>query len=110
MIGENVALEVLREGADDWVPIDALLWHARAVSGGEDFRRVAIESLAFLMTRGLAMVGDIGESGFEPWRGELQAVLDRVTACCAALNWEPQGGCCWISATADGSAFVNAHE
>ncbi|MCO5968918.1 hypothetical protein [Actinoallomurus soli] len=104
----EIADEVLREGADDWVPLDSLIWYAResASNSGSDFKRLAIEALEFLLSEELVLVGDLGESGFEPWATSTTKTIERIVAACESTDWKPSGGLCWLSTTPKGDQRV----
>jgi len=101
----QIAANVLRDGLDDWVPIDTLIWYAREASSksGYSFKEVAVDVIDYLLTEGLAVAGDIGEDGFEEWTGSPTEVMQRVVAKCESLNWQPYGGACWLSNTKKGN-------
>ncbi len=105
---EKIARTLLREGEDDWWPIDVLIWHAREVSpeSADDFKSVAVAVLRFLLFEELATVGDIGESGFESWSTSLDETVEIVVSKCETVNWEPLGGLCWMSNTAKGNRYI----
>lgn len=101
---ENIADEILKEGLDDWVPLDTLIWSAREVAEKSeyDFKSLTIDVLHFLLSEGLALVGDIGDSGFDAWTTPPAETIERIVAACERLDWQPAGGLCWISTTPKG--------
>ena len=105
---EEISYALLREGVDDWWPIDVLLWHAREASPdpADSFKEVAVSVLGFLLSQDLATVGEIGESGFEPWSTSFDETMETVVSKCESVNWEPFGGLCWISNTAKGNRYI----
>ena len=106
---ETVADEVLREGLDDWIPIDVLLWHAKksAMRSGCEFKEIVRGVLRFLLAEDLVMIGDIGDSGFESWSISPVEAVDRAIYLCDSMGWEPFGGACWIANTKKGSGRVS---
>ena len=105
---EQVVRGVLLEGVDDWLPLDVLIWHARqhaqGVPGG--FKQVVLDALEKLLAERLALVGDIGDRGFQSWSVPTAEAIGRIVAECNAVNWEPYGSLCWISNTLEGTQFV----
>lgn len=105
---ENIADEILREGLDDWVPLDTLIWSARevAVKSECDFKTMTIDVLNFLLSEGFALVGDISDSGFTSWTTPPAETIERIVVACEAMGWQPAGGLCWISTTPKGDQRV----
>jgi hypothetical protein len=105
---EEVIARIVRAGLDDWVPVDVLLWYARRASPDpvDSFKEVAITALRILLNEELATVGDIGETGFERWKGTVGESVDRIIAECEAMNWEPLGSLCWLSSTPNGDQLA----
>jgi hypothetical protein len=105
---QQIAADVLRDGLDDWVPIDTLIWYAREASPKSDnsFKEVAIDVIGYLLSEGLAIAGDIGDDGFQEWAGSPADVTQRVVVKCESLNWQPYGGACWLSNTEKGRELV----
>src|SRR5436189_6457627 len=96
--------EVLREGLDDWVMLDTLIWLAKedSLQSNVDFRETVLSVLTVLIDEGLAEVGDLHDQGVRPWSGSTEDVVSRVAASCERLSWEPMGGVCWIANTPKG--------
>jgi hypothetical protein len=105
---EQIVAHVLREGLDDWVPIDTLLWYARQDSPEpiEAFKQVAISAMEILLFEGLSVIGDIGDEGFAEWPGPPVEVIGRVVAECDAVDWQPFGAVCWLSNTEKGTRRI----
>ena len=100
----DIADKVLGAGLDDWVMFDTLLYYAReaAVDSPGAYKQTAIDTLEYLLKNHLVAVGDIGDTGFEPWPGSDQDVVRRVIEKAESLDWSPQGDLCWMSNTSAG--------
>jgi hypothetical protein len=105
---DEIADEVLREGVDDWVPIDVLLWYAQQASHGsqDSFEKLVAMVLEFLLSNGLMLVGEIGDSGFESWNDSPNEAVGRVIRECERVSWKPLGGLFWLSNTRKGTRRV----
>ncbi|MFF7634365.1 hypothetical protein ACFZB9_14610 [Kitasatospora sp. NPDC008050] len=105
---DGIVREILREGLDDWVPVDTLLWYVRQESPApeESFKATFVETIRYLLSEGLMLVGEIGESGFEPWPGTVSQIIERLVAACDAVSWTPFGSVCWLSNTSAGSSRI----
>jgi len=103
-----VAMAILREGLNDWVPIDTLIWYAKDATREfpEAFKELTVKVLEYLLAEELIAVGDIGDSGFEAWHISSEQVIQRVTAACDAVNWQPLLGLFWLSNTEKGDECV----
>ncbi|NLU68002.1 hypothetical protein [Streptomyces sp. HNM0574] len=73
---------------------------------GGDFREVSMSLLENLLGEGLMEIGDLGESGFEPWTSSVAVSLARFRAGCEACGWRPMGGLWWLAVTALGRAWL----
>ncbi|KUO05179.1 hypothetical protein [Streptomyces caeruleatus] len=104
MDSEAIVRELLVEGLDDWVPVDRLVGLAREESerSGTDFRSLAVRLLGDLVKDGLMDVGELGDTGFEPWTGDTDTVLARIVAALDQVDWRPAGGVCWLANTPEG--------
>ncbi|MFF0067218.1 hypothetical protein ACFYRC_38135 [Streptomyces sp. NPDC005279] len=109
MDNEVIIRELLVEGLDDWVPVDRLIGLAReaAEPSSGDFRALAGEVLADVVRGGLMAVGEIGDTGFEPWAGDDDAVLHRVVVALDRVAWIPAGGVCWLANTPEGDRLAS---
>lgn len=102
---ERVVAPALDEGLDDWVPVDTLIWNARQVvpRDSDRFAGFFASVLDRLLREELMVVGEIGNTGFEPWPAATVAdTVDRVVRDCQAVGWLPQGGLCWLASTPKG--------
>ena len=101
---ETIALEILAEGLDDWVPVDSVIGSARdaAAHTGTDFRSLATATITHLIKTGLMVAGDLGNEGFERWPEPPAAMAHRVIDQCESFGWEPLGAACWLANTAAG--------
>ena len=101
---EDIAAKVLAAGLDDWVMFDTLLYYAREATADspDAYKQTAIDTLEYLLINGLVTVGDIDDTGFEPWLESEQDVIRRVIEKVESLDWSPQGDLCWMSNTSAG--------
>ena len=101
---ESMANEILAEGVDDWVPIDAVIGLARKISEGSggDFKSITIELIKYLILGGLMVAGDIGDDGFEGWDEPPSEMVRKVITQCESFDWNPLGAACWLSNTRAG--------
>ncbi|MFG2737368.1 hypothetical protein ACGFX7_21435 [Streptomyces harbinensis] len=111
MIYDDLITDVLTAGTDDWVPADQLLWTAREHASGEPtYTEVTRSVLHALLSRNLMFVGGIGESGFEPWEGDADALTERAVHELESFGWNPQGGSFWLSLTEQGRSWLAEHD
>lgn len=105
---ETTADRVLREGLDDWVPLDLILWYARDESRdtSKSFEEYAVRLLRYLLSEGLMTIGELGASGFEAWQESPDEAVKRVVSACDEVDWEPLGGLFWLSNTTKGNQRV----
>ncbi|MEZ0067307.1 hypothetical protein ABIA32_003320 [Streptacidiphilus sp. MAP12-20] len=102
----HVVSAVLTEGTDDFVPLDTLIWHARATAGDRlDCPGLVHDVALALVEGGLAKIGELGDR-IIPWPGTPEQVASRLVAQCAHFDWQPQGAGCWIENTPAGDAWV----
>ncbi|MBD9701185.1 hypothetical protein IHE56_03565 [Streptomyces sp. ID01-12c] len=106
---QRIPHELLEEGLDDWLPVDRLVGLAGEPSeqSGEAHRDLTERLLAQLVGGGLMRVGDLGETGFEAWPGDADAVVRRVMEALDAVAWAPAGGVCWLANTPVGDREVS---
>ncbi|MCX5205927.1 hypothetical protein OG897_31430 [Streptomyces sp. NBC_00237] len=108
---ERILLEILTDCLDDWIPVDRVIGYAEeAVEeyGGQPpavFRAL----LGTLLERALVTVGDIGDSGYEPWDGTASEVLERTVNACEELGWDPRLAGPWVASTPEGDRLAEAH-
>ncbi|MGW4399060.1 hypothetical protein ACWEHA_27565 [Amycolatopsis nivea] len=102
---ERVVAETIEDGLDDWVPLDWLITNtARVVPEDSDrFTGFFASVLGYLLREGLMVVGEIGNTGFEPWPpAAVEDTVDRVVRDCQAVNWTPRLGLYWLANTPEG--------
>ncbi|MGC4987498.1 hypothetical protein ACLQ18_44230 [Streptomyces sp. DT193] len=109
MNDHDIFRELIEEGLDDWVPVDTLLGLAEdmAEDRGAKFRGVAVDLLTLLLNSGLMDVGDLGESGFEPWPERGDELLAKAVAVLDGFDWFPQLGAYWLANTPKGDAVAS---
>lgn len=80
--------------------------HVGGAAGVPEKRDGALAVIESMLKRGLAVTGDVSDSGFTPWEGSVEEVLDR-----AAL-WpdddDPSLGLFWLALTEAGTAAAEA--
>lgn len=103
-----LAVEILTDAEDDWVPVDDLLAIASeyAESAGGDAKKASVDFLRALLSAGLMEIGDLEESGFESWETSLDEALDTFVDGCSRYNWEPQGALWWMAITPGGREWL----
>ncbi|MER7117000.1 hypothetical protein ACQPZU_16205 [Saccharomonospora azurea] len=101
---ESVALQVLKEGLDDWVLVDDIIALSREVANqsGGSYKEVAMGVIERLLRRNEACLGVIGDSGFEDWEGTVEELCRRALVDLEANDWMPLGGSFWIRNTPEG--------
>ena len=101
---ERAVAPTLDRALDDWVPVDTLIWNAIQVvpEDSDRFAGFFATVLDYLLREGLMIVGDIGDTGFEPWTSSIEDTVERVIRDCQAVAWSPQGSLCWLSNTPEG--------
>ncbi|HEV7934116.1 MAG TPA: hypothetical protein VGP70_17635 [Actinomadura sp.] len=109
MNNEDIFQEILMEGLEDWVPVDRVIGLTRESkeSQGEDFKAATVEVIESLLGRELIVVGEIGETGFEAWTGDIGDIVAKVVAKLDRVNWAPFGGVCWLANTPRGDSEVS---
>ncbi|MDD7967088.1 hypothetical protein [Actinomycetospora lemnae] len=77
--------------------------------GPVELREQTLGVIAALLEAGLFVVGDLGPSGFEPWRLEPEAAVARIRT-----EWDvPEaplhaGDACWLQITDKGQALARS--
>ncbi|ATY13723.1 hypothetical protein CU254_27295 [Amycolatopsis sp. AA4] len=106
---EQAVAPTLDEGLDDWVPVDSLIWNASQVvpKDSDRFAGFFAAVLGYLLREGLMVVGEIGDTGFEPWATlSVEDTVERVVRDCQAVSWSPKLGLCWLSNTPEGDRLA----
>ncbi|MER5888736.1 hypothetical protein ABT160_33330 [Streptomyces sp. NPDC001941] len=109
---ETIIGNILDDCLDDWIPVDRVIGYAEiaAEEDGGDSRALFEVLLGSLLQRGLATVGYIGDSGFEPWELSPDDSLKRAVRECAAVGWEPLMGGPWVASTPEGDRQTEARQ
>ena len=83
---------MLTEGADDFVPLDTLIWHGRATAEDQhmDCAGLVHDVALTLIESGLAKIGDLGDR-IIPWPGTPEQVASRLVVQCGQFDWQPKG-------------------
>lgn len=100
--------ELLKEGADDWLPVVAVTWIAKSVGGASTTEEQRVYSLRLVdevLRRGLMEIGDLsGPSGtFRKWHVTIDEAMDSVGRQWRMLGRVPvTGDLFWLRSTPDG--------
>ncbi|MFI7368334.1 hypothetical protein ACIBO4_39945 [Streptomyces sp. NPDC050149] len=109
MIDSHIFADVLIEGLDDWVPIDQLIWAARAGATDRPWKEFSAELLRFLLENYLIQIGELATEGFSPWRGPADEVAQLVLDDLEDHSWEPElGSRAWIANTEAGNEIARS--
>ncbi|WP_409491102.1 hypothetical protein [Amycolatopsis sp. cmx-11-12] len=101
---ELAVTPTIEEGLDDWVPVDSLIWNTFQIvpRDSDRFAGFFTSVLDYLLREDLMVVGDIGDTGFEPWTSSIEDTVERVVRDCQAVDWSAGLGLCWLSNTPKG--------
>ncbi|MEY9845240.1 hypothetical protein ABH940_002310 [Streptacidiphilus sp. BW17] len=110
MIREEIIKELVLEGLDDWVPVDRVLDLVRETlpASNDAFKKEVGAVIEELLSQEIMTVGDIGETGFEPWATTGADRTTEVLRKLEAAQWLPQGGACWLANTPEGDRLATA--
>ena len=103
---DGIAHDILKDGLDDWVPIDRLIGYAQQ-RNPDGYHELVREVLTHLFNEGLTEAGRFGDNGYSP-EGASRELLSIVIADCESLGWNPQGGGYWLSNTKEGDRVASA--
>ena len=104
----DLAMRVLREGLDDWVPLAAIVGMARqsGISSDEEVKAATAAVLRELIDNGLASLGQVTSKGFIPSNEPRKTAIERVLSS-KGLNtadtWEFNA---WLNNTENGDALA----
>lgn len=104
---DDVKLELLRAGLDDWVSLDEAAW---VIAGGEFSQATRMQvqdGLAELFRASLMVPGDLGNSGFVDWYGGAADWTARSRQVLGETKWPPMGAGFWLRLTALGRARLD---
>lgn len=104
MADDETVSELLRQGLDDWLMLHDVLWESTHDSRSDDAKERAVQVLRQLFVDGLAVPGELGESGFEDWLGSPSEWLVRAQLELERLKWKPMGAGFWLRLTESGAA------
>ena len=107
---DDLVRAALDAGLDDWVMLHTVVWLGRdtAAVAAANSPDVVGALVARLVTDGLMVPGEIGESGFEAWQVPADAAIQRVLEQCEALEWNPLTDGCWFANTPRGDELAQA--
>lgn len=103
---EAIAHRILWYGTDDWVALHVLLGESqKSVPEPSDaFKDEVVTVLDYLLTRELAEVGELDQSGFVAWKGTPAEVIARAVARFDETGWRLGGfDELWLSNTPKGT-------
>lgn len=109
---EGDVLELLRDGEDDWVPIDNLIAYAweHSIEEEVDPKQGSVALLRFVLENDLMRIGDLGAEGVLPWRMSVNESVGRFLDGCERYRWEPQGALWWLDITERGRSWLREKE
>ena len=102
---EQVVGLTLDEGLDDWIPVESLIWSVcQAVAGDSNrFAELLASVLDCLLREELMIIGEIGDTGFEPWPATaIEGFVERVVRDCRTGNGYSRLSLCWLVNTING--------
>jgi hypothetical protein len=99
MIDDAMISALLEVGLDDWISLDEVIIEAMRDEESEKTKLVTIRLLERLFRGGLAVPGDLGESGFEDWPGAPDEWLARSLVELQRFEWRPMGAGFWLRLT-----------
>lgn len=107
---DDLVRVALDAGLDDWVMLHTVVWLGRdaAAETGADSPVMVRALVERLLTDGLMVAGEIGETGFEPWAVAADEAIARVLEQCEALEWNPLTDGCWFANTPRGDELAQA--
>jgi hypothetical protein len=107
---EEIIHEILREGLEDWIPVDRLIDLTRqsSINSGEDYKETTLDVIFELLERGLARIGELGAPGFEEFEGNASTGKEFARVDLEKYDWIPQGASFWICNTAAGDALAQS--
>ena len=104
---DEVAAEALVYGSDDWFPLWTVVMLAKNVGharNGDDARRLALQTVRYLLEEGLVDAGELTDTGFRSWTAPPRLDLRRIEQTWQAGGDLQPGEGCWFSNTAKGDA------
>ncbi len=107
---EAIAHRILWYGTDDWVALHVLLGESqKSVPEPSDaFKDEVVTVLDYLLTRELAEVGELDQSGFVAWKGTPAEVIARAVARFDETGWRLGGfDELWLSNTPKGTRLAD---
>ena len=103
---------LLREAADDWVGVWELPWMAESTGSAGDSEKVLrlwLQIIREALKNGLIEVGDVTETGFQPWGVSVDETCLRIEREWRRYPEGPRLGdiSCWINLTERGQQRIN---
>ncbi len=100
--------ELLIYGYKEWLMASAVASVARFTGGADTpqaIRELSKVIIREFVVRGLMRIGDVTRTGFVPWEGTLDEMIERIDRTWRTLPREPTlGDVCWLDATEKGEA------
>ena len=108
MSHDEAIASMLIEGADDWVPLQSLIWHGTEVveRTGVSLETAVTDLLVAVGSAGLMRVGELTNTGFELWPEAPDYNVSRVLEECRHFDWSPLGDGCWLANTTEGNRLA----
>lgn len=105
---EQIVLNLLEEGCDDWVPFGSLLWEVQQRAESDSQKdRLIYDVLQYVLGNGLMTVGDLGEQGYEPRSGAVDDLRDRIIQEYEKATFMDAGYICWLANTPEGDRLAS---
>jgi hypothetical protein len=100
----DLKMDVLSDGLDDWVPLFAVAGFARrrGASTPDEVERALVEALSFLANSKLIEFGEVSDSGFSPWGMPVDGAITRMRELFRLGDRDRWGFLCWTRNTPKG--------
>jgi hypothetical protein len=108
----NLAMQVLRQGLDDWVPLAAVTGMVRkfGISSNQAIREATAAIVKELTSEGFAVLGEVTPGGFVPSREPASAIIERIASPQAPERGEAWDLNAWLSNTEKGDAAARSSQ
>jgi hypothetical protein len=103
-VQSHLAVAVLREGLDDWVPLVVLDGLARKMGARNDVesRTMTLDAVRELVNAGLIRIGEVSDGGFVEWGGSVDSTVSRLEEVWSGSDRNVWGFSAWTCNTSAG--------
>jgi len=108
MADDEIVARLLQIGLDDWLMAHDVVWHSTRGDLSTHGKETAIRVLTRLYDDGLAVPGDLGETGFEDWQLPADLWVQRSCTELERFDWYPMGAGFWLRLTDRGDQLARA--